>query len=150
MNGHAPTTVGVDFAKAHPDAHRHPTGESARFANDAAGIAALAKWIGPSTDHVVHESAGPWRRTLEESPAPALPPAGVNAKRARDFARALVTPAAAWNERETKEGRRGPGAGRWVVKTPATLRWPGESGPHSVRSRIAAPAQPEGDGSPTY
>ncbi len=69
MNDHARTTVGVDIAKAHPDAHRHPTGESAGFANDAAGIAALAKWIGPSTDHFVHESAGhgagrrrsPWR-----------------------------------------------------------------------------------------
>ena len=101
-------TVGIDIAKARPDAHRHPTGESARFANDAAGIAALGKWIGPSTDHVVHESTGPWRRALEESLASALPPAGVNAKRARDFARALVTPAAAWNERETMEGRRGP------------------------------------------
>ena len=47
MNDHAPTTVGVDIAKAHPDAHRHPTGESAGFANDASGIAALAKRIGP-------------------------------------------------------------------------------------------------------
>ena len=89
MNDHTPTTVGVDIAKAHPDAHRHPTGESARFANDAAGIAALAKWIGPSTDRVVHESTGPWRRALEESLAPALPLARVNAKRARDFARAM-------------------------------------------------------------
>ena len=66
MNDHAPTTVGGDIAKAHPDAHRHPTGESAGFANDAAGIAALGKWIGPSTDHVVHESTGPWRRALGE------------------------------------------------------------------------------------
>ena len=38
MNDHTPDTVGVDISKAHLDVHRRASGDSARFANDAAGF----------------------------------------------------------------------------------------------------------------
>ncbi len=89
MNDPTPNTVGIDISKAHLDAHRHPTGEAARFANDPAGIEALAAWIGASASRVGYESTGPWHRALEETLAGRLPLSRVNAMRARRFAQAM-------------------------------------------------------------
>ena len=89
MNDHTPNTIGVDISKAHLDAHRLATGEARRFANDAAGIKALAAWAGPDAERVVHESTGPWHRALEEALAATLPLSRVNATRARRFAQAM-------------------------------------------------------------
>ncbi len=89
MNDHTPNTVGVDISKAHLDAHRLRSAEAARFANDPAGIEALAAWIGASASRVVYESTGPWHRALEETLAGRLPLSRVNAMRARRFAQAM-------------------------------------------------------------
>lgn len=53
MNDHPPDAIGVDISKATLDAHRHATGEAARFANEAAGFEQLAHWVGPSAVPVV-------------------------------------------------------------------------------------------------
>ena len=89
MNDHTPNTIGVDISKAHLDAHRLATGEARRFANDDAGIKALAAWAGPDAERVVYESTGPWHRALEEALAATLPLSRVNATRARRFAQAM-------------------------------------------------------------
>ena len=89
MNDHTPNTVGVDISKTHLDAHRLPDGEAARFANNATGIEALARWAGTSVRRVVYESTGPYHRVLEEALVDRLPLARVNAARARRFAQAL-------------------------------------------------------------
>ena len=83
MNDHTPDTVGVDISKAHLDVHRRSTGESARFANAAAGFEELAAWVGDSAALVVYESTGPWHREMEENLAGRLLLARVNALRAR-------------------------------------------------------------------
>ena len=89
MNDHTPDTVGVDISKAHLDVHRRSTGESARFANAAAGFEELAAWVGDSAALVVYESTGPWHRQMEENLAGRLLLARVNALRARRFAQAM-------------------------------------------------------------
>lgn len=89
MNDHTADTVGVDISKAHLDAHRHSTGESARFANAAAGFDELAAWVGDSATLVMYESTGPWHRAFEEHLAGRLSLARVNALRARRFAQAM-------------------------------------------------------------
>ena len=89
MNDHTPDTVGVDISKAHLDVHRRSTGESARFANAAAGFEELAAWVGDSAALVVYESTGPWHREMEENLAGRLLLARVNALRARRFAQAM-------------------------------------------------------------
>lgn len=80
--------VGVDISKASLDAHRLSTGESRRFANDAAGIEGLAQWAGDSVHRVVYESTGRLHRELEARLADRLPLAEVNPLRARLFAKA--------------------------------------------------------------
>ena len=89
MNDHTADAVGVDISKAHLDAHRHATGEAARFANAADGFEELAAWIADPGAVVVYESTGPWHRDFEESLAGRLPLARVNALRARRFAQAM-------------------------------------------------------------
>ena len=89
MNDHTLNTVGVDISKAHLDAHRHPAGEAMQFANDGAGIEALAQWVGPSVGRVIYESTGPWHRAFEEALVERLPLTRVNALRARRFAQAM-------------------------------------------------------------
>ena len=89
MNDHTPDTVGVDISKAHLDVHRRASGDSARFANDAAGFEALASWLGDTAAWVVYESTGPWHRAFEEALAGRLRLACVNAMRARRFAQAM-------------------------------------------------------------
>ena len=66
------------------DVHRRSTGESARFANAAAGFEELAAWVGDSAALVVYESTGPWHRRAWPAGCP-----GVNALRARRFAQAM-------------------------------------------------------------
>lgn len=80
--------VGVDVSKASLDAHRFSTGESVRFANDRAGIEALARWTGESVHRVVYEATGRLHRDMEACLADRLPLAQVNPHRARLFARA--------------------------------------------------------------
>ena len=53
MNDHTPDTVGLDISKAHLDVHRRTSGDSARFANDAAGFEALTAWLGDTAAWVV-------------------------------------------------------------------------------------------------
>ena len=89
MYDHTADTVGVDISKAHLDAHRRSTGESARFPNEAAGFEELAAWIGDTGTLLVYESTGPWHRDLEESLAGRLALARVNPLRARRFAQAM-------------------------------------------------------------
>ena len=89
MDDHTPDTVGVDVSKARFDVHRHSTGESAQFANDADGIEELAAWVGDPAALVVYEATGPWHRELEESLAGRLALARVNPLRARRFAQAM-------------------------------------------------------------
>ncbi len=89
MNDHTADVVGVGISKAHPDAHRHSTGESARFANAATGFDELAAWVGDAATLVVYESTGPWHRAFEERLAGRLSLARVNALLARRFAQAM-------------------------------------------------------------
>ena len=89
MDDHTPDTVGVDISKAHLDAHRRSTGESARFANEAAGFEELAAWIGDPAALLVYEATGHWHRGLEEHLADRQPLARVNPLRARRFAQAM-------------------------------------------------------------
>lgn len=89
MDDHTPDTVGVDISKAHLDAHRRSTGESARFANEAAGFEELAAWIGDTAALLVYEATGHWHRGLEEHLAARQPLARVNPLRARRFAQAM-------------------------------------------------------------
>jgi len=39
-------TIGIDISKDTLDAHRLSTGAAAQFANSAAGLRALQRWIG--------------------------------------------------------------------------------------------------------
>ena len=66
MDDHTPDAIGVDISKAHLDVHRRSTGQSARFANGAAGFEELAAWIGYPAARLVYEATGHSRRGLEE------------------------------------------------------------------------------------
>lgn len=82
-------TIGLDVSKDMLDAHRLPSGESRRFANDAAGHKALASWIGARPTRIVFEPTGPYHRALERFLAErGLPLAKVNPRQARRFAEA--------------------------------------------------------------
>lgn len=49
-------TIGIDISKDTLDAHRLSTGAAAQFANSAAGLRALRRWIGAQMpDLVVYE-----------------------------------------------------------------------------------------------
>ena len=89
MDDHTADTVGVDISKARLDVHRRSTGESARFANEAAGFEELAAWIGDPAALLVYEATGHWHRGLEEHLAGRQPLARVNPLRARRFAQAM-------------------------------------------------------------
>jgi transposase len=84
------TIIGIDISKAHLDAHRAPDGAQARFANDAKGIKALIRWIGPKTpERVVFEPTGPYHRLFETLMSEAgFALSKVNPRQARRFAEA--------------------------------------------------------------
>ncbi len=82
--------IGVDISKDHLDAHRLPDGASAQFPNDAKGIKALIRWIGPQApERVVFEPTGADHRRLETLMSKAgLALSKVNPRQARRFAEA--------------------------------------------------------------
>ena len=82
--------VGCDVAKAMLDVCVRPTGEVQRFANDAAGHAALGRWLTAlQPTHVVLEASGGYERAVAiVLTAAGLPVSVVNARTVRDFAKA--------------------------------------------------------------
>jgi transposase len=85
-----PCFVGIDVSKASLDVHLRPQGKSFRLANDPDGIAILVerlKALGPAG--IVLEATGGYETAAAAALALAgLPPALVNPRQARDFARA--------------------------------------------------------------
>ena len=91
-----PCHVGIDVCKAHLDACLLPAyggpPRAARFANDAAGVAALLAWLGPpaAVGRCVLEATGPYhRRCAADLLDAGVAVAVVNPRQARDFARSL-------------------------------------------------------------
>lgn len=85
-------TIGIDISKDTLDAHRLSTGAAAQFANSAAGLRALRRWIGAQMpDLVVYEATGAYHAALERGFAGVLPLVKVNPLQARRFAQARGT-----------------------------------------------------------
>ena len=84
-------TIGIDVSKDALDTHALPTGEHRRFANDATGIAELVEWARPlAAERIILESTGHYQKAAVGALlAAALPAVVVNARQARDFAKAL-------------------------------------------------------------
>ena len=85
-------TIGVDIAKDHLDAACFTTGREVRFPNDAGGLKALRRWIGPaaSVARIVYEPTGRFHVGLEQAFA-GWPLVKVNPLQARRFAEACGT-----------------------------------------------------------
>ena len=85
------TFIGVDVSQDHLDVHVRPAGLRRRFANTAAGIAALVAWARPhAAERIVFESTGPYQKAaVGVLLAEGLPAVVVNARQVRDFAKAL-------------------------------------------------------------
>ncbi|NBD31274.1 MAG: IS110 family transposase [Alphaproteobacteria bacterium] len=85
-------TIGIDISKDTLDTHRLSTGAAAQFANSAAGLRALRRWIGAQMpDLVVYEATGAYHAALERGFAGVLPLVKVNPLQARRFAQARGT-----------------------------------------------------------
>jgi transposase len=85
-------TIGIDISKDTLDTHRLSTGATAQFANSAAGLRALRRWIGVQIpDLVVYEATGAYHATLERGFTGVLPLVKVNPLQARRFAQARGT-----------------------------------------------------------
>jgi transposase len=84
-------TIGIDVSKDLLDSHALPTGQRRRFTNDATGIAALVEWARPlAAERIILESTGHYQKAAVGALlAAALPAVVVNARQARDFAKAL-------------------------------------------------------------
>ena len=82
--------VGIDVAQSRLDVAVRPSGESASFPNDAAGIGALVTWLQarPPTAIVLEATGGYEQAAVIALAAAGLAPACVNARQVRDFARA--------------------------------------------------------------
>ena len=85
------THLGVDVCKDYLDTFLRPLGESRRFTNDDAGIAELVVWAKKyQPERIIFESTGHYQTPavtallLEH-----LPAVVVNARQARDFAKAM-------------------------------------------------------------
>ena len=84
-------TIGVDIAKDHLDAACFTTGREGRFPNDAGGLKALRRWIGPAApSRDVYEPTGRFHVGLEQAFA-GWPLVKVNPLQARRFAEACGT-----------------------------------------------------------
>lgn len=85
------TTIGVDVSKDTLDVHRHPAGDHRRFSNDAKGLRALIKWIGPDpVERIVFEATGAYHRNFEHTLSQAgLPLAKINPRFAKRFGEAI-------------------------------------------------------------
>lgn len=85
-------TIGIDISKDTLDAHRLIDNEARQFANSAAGLRALRRWIGTAMpDLVVYEATGAYHAALERGFAGVLPLVKVNPLQARRFAQARGT-----------------------------------------------------------
>ena len=85
-------SIGIDISKDTLDTHRLGTGAAAQFANSAAGLRALRRWIGAQIpDLVVYEATGAYHAALERGFAGVLPLVKVNPLQARRFAQARGT-----------------------------------------------------------
>jgi hypothetical protein len=84
-------TAGVDISKDHLDVCLYPHGAAKRFANDAAGFAALHAWLAPhAPTRVVFEATGAYHRAFERAlGSRGLPMVKVNPRQARAHAEAL-------------------------------------------------------------
>ncbi|MEO5800107.1 MAG: transposase [Gemmatimonadales bacterium] len=82
--------VGIDVAQAVLDVCVRPTGAVQQFPNDLAGHEALLAWLAPvAPSHIVLEASGGYERAVAATLAAAgLPVVIVNARHARDFAKA--------------------------------------------------------------
>lgn len=85
------TYIGIDVSKDHLDAYARPSGDARRFANDAAGIRELVAWARRhQPERIVSESTGHYgREAVTALLLESLPAVIVNARQARDFAKAL-------------------------------------------------------------
>jgi len=83
--------LGVDVSKDTLDAESLPTKQRRKFTNDAAGIAELVEWARSfDPERIVFESTGHYQRAaVGVLLAASLPAVVVNARQARDFAKAL-------------------------------------------------------------
>lgn len=85
-------TIGIDISKDTLDAHRLIDNKARQFANSAAGLRALRRWIGTAMpDLVVYEATGAYHAALERGFAGVLPLVKVNPLQARRFAQARGT-----------------------------------------------------------
>ena len=84
-------TIGIDVSKDALDTQALPTGQRRRFTNDATGIAELVEWARPlAAERIILESTGHYQKAAVGALlAAALPAVVVNARQARDFAKAL-------------------------------------------------------------
>jgi transposase len=84
-------TIGIDVSKDALDAHALPAGQRRRFTNDATGIAELVEWARPlAAERIILESTGHFQKAAVGALlAAGLPAVVVNARQARDFAKAL-------------------------------------------------------------
>jgi transposase len=83
--------LGVDVSKDYLDTDTLPSTQKRRFTNDAAGIDELVEWARQfRPDRVVFESTGHYQKAAVGALlAASLPAVVVNARQARDFAKAL-------------------------------------------------------------
>jgi transposase len=82
--------IGIDVSKDRLDAHRLADAARAAFANDAAGVAALLRWIGPAAGRVVFEATGRYHGLLERRLAAAgVAYVKVNPVQAKRFSQSL-------------------------------------------------------------
>lgn len=83
-------TIGIDVSKDFLDVHRLPDEQHRRFANTAAGLKALRKWLDKEPpERIVYEPTGAYHRCLERTLAPlGFPLVKVNPRQARRFAEA--------------------------------------------------------------
>ena len=105
-------SIGVDVSKDHLDVHRLSDGAAARFANSAAGLRDLAKWLGTQRPaRVVFEATGPYHAGLEKHFAGKLPLCKVNPLQARRFAQSKGTRAKTYQVPSRRCKHRLPGNG---------------------------------------
>lgn len=85
-------TIGIDISKLHLDVACFTSGRQERFANDAAGLRALRRWVSPAgrVVRLVYEATGRYHSGLEAAFA-GWPLVKVNPLRARRFAEACGT-----------------------------------------------------------
>lgn len=86
-------SIGIDISKDHLDVHRLGGGPQdaacRRFANTAAGLRGLERWIGPEPPaRVVYEASGAYHHKLERHLAGRQPLVKINPWQARRFAQA--------------------------------------------------------------